>query len=80
MLSYWCSGSAQAELAEQLEAAGQAQDALSHRAAARIAREQGRQAMQEAEIAGAEAATLSHQAEAALRSSQLVRHSLTPHA
>ena len=49
------------ELAEQLEAAGQAQDALSHRAAARIAREQGRQAMQEAEVAGAEAATLSRQ-------------------
>ena len=36
--------------------------------------------MQEAEVAGAEAATLSHQAEAALRSAQLVRYSLRPHA
>ena len=36
--------------------------------------------MQEAEVAGAEAASLSHQAEAALRSAQLVRYSLRPHA
>ena len=36
--------------------------------------------MQEAEVAGAEAATLSHQAEAALRNAQLVRHYLTPDA
>ncbi len=36
--------------------------------------------MQEADVAGAEAAALSHQAEAALRSAQLVRYPLTPHA